>query len=66
MTLQLAASYLRSIRAGRLVATGRVVQKGRTAGHAEAEVVDLDGRLVARFSSTCLVLREEAPRAWAS
>lgn len=58
VTLQLSASYLRSIREGRLVATGRVVQKGRTAGHAEAEVVDVDGRLVARFSSTCLVLRD--------
>lgn len=58
VTLQRSATYLRSIREGRLVATGRVLQKGSTAGHAEAEVVDGEGRLVARFSSTCLVLRE--------
>lgn len=58
VTLQLSATYLRSIREGRLVATGRVLQRGRNAGHAEAEVVDGDGRLIARFSCTCLVVRE--------
>ena len=58
VTLQLSATYLRSIREGRLVATGRVLQKGRSAGHAEAEVVDGEGRLVARFSCTCLVVRD--------
>lgn len=57
VTLQLSATYLRSIREGRLVATGRVVQKGRRSGHAEAEVF-ADGRLIARFSSTCLVDRD--------
>lgn len=55
VTLQLAATYLRSIQEGRLIATGRVLQKGKAAGHAEAEVMDIEGRLVARFSCTCLV-----------
>ena len=59
VTLQLSASYLHSVKEGRLTATGRVVQRGRSAGHVEAEVVDSEGRLVARFASTCLVLREE-------
>ena len=64
VTLQLSATYLHSIREGRLVATGRVLQKGRAAGHAEAEVTDIEGRLVARFSCTCLVTREaQAPAA---
>lgn len=58
VTIQLSATYLRSIREGKLVATGRVLQQGRIAGHAEAEVTDAAGRLVARFSSTCLVTRE--------
>ena len=58
VTLQLSATYLRSIREGRLIATGRILQKGRTAGHAAAEVTDIEGRLVARFSCTCLVTRE--------
>lgn len=59
VTLQLSANFLRSIREGRLIASGRVVQKGRTAGYAEAEVVDGEGRMLARFSSTCMVLRTE-------
>lgn len=58
VTVQLAATYLRSFREGRLVARGRVLQQGRNAGRAEAEVADAEGRLVARFSSTCLVTRE--------
>lgn len=57
VTLQLSATYLRSIREGRLVARGWVVQKGQTAGQAAAEVMDVDGRLIGRFSSTCLVVR---------
>lgn len=56
-TVQLSASYLRSVREGRLVAEGRIVQRGRNVGHAEAEVLDGDGRVVARFTSTCLVTR---------
>lgn len=55
VTLQLAATYLCSIQEGRRIATGRVLQKGKAAGHAEAEVMDIEGRLVARFSCTCLV-----------
>jgi|SRR5689334_16098302 len=62
VTLQLSATYLRSILATKLIATGRALHKGQSSGHAEAEVTDADGRLIARFSCTCLVLRE----AWAS
>ena len=62
VTLQLSASYLRSVREGRLTATGRVVQRGDNAGHCEAEIVDAEGQLIARFSSTCLVLKDGA--AW--
>jgi len=56
-TLQLQASYLRSIREGLLIATGRVVHRGKTVGHTECEVVDGQNRLVARFTSVCTVLR---------
>lgn len=55
-TLQLSASYLKPVREGKLVATGRVVQRGRTAGHVEAEVADGEGRAVARFAATCAVI----------
>lgn len=56
-TLQLQASYLRSMREGRIVATGRVVHRGKSVGHAECEVVDGDGRPVARLTSVCTILR---------
>jgi uncharacterized protein (TIGR00369 family) len=56
-TLQLSASYLRPVREGRLVATGRVVYRGKAAGHLEAEVTDAEGLPIARFSSTCAVVR---------
>lgn len=57
-TLQLSASYLRPVREGLLTATGRVVHRGRSVCHAEAEAVDAEGRSVARFTSACMVTRE--------
>jgi len=59
-TLQLQASYLRAVREGRLIASGRVVYRGRTVGHTECEIVDGEGRPVARFTSVCSVLRGAA------
>jgi uncharacterized protein (TIGR00369 family) len=56
-TLQLAASYLRAVREGRLIVTARIVHKGKSVGHAEAEIVDGEGRAVARFTSVCMVIR---------
>jgi uncharacterized protein (TIGR00369 family) len=57
-TLQLNASFLRPVREGLLVATGRIVYRGRTVGHAEAEIVDGGGKTVARFTSVCAVIRK--------
>lgn len=56
-TAQLSASYLQAVREGPLTATARIVHKGRSVGHAEAEIVDGEGRAVARFTSVCMVLR---------
>jgi uncharacterized protein (TIGR00369 family) len=56
-TLQLNASFLRAVREGKLTVTARIVHKGRSVGHAEAEVVDGEGRAVARLTSVCTVLR---------
>jgi uncharacterized protein (TIGR00369 family) len=58
-TLQLQASYLRAVREAHLIATGRVVHRGRTVGHTEGEIVDGEGRPIARFTSVCSVLRGE-------
>jgi uncharacterized protein (TIGR00369 family) len=56
-TLELKINFLRPVWDGRLTATGRLVQGGRTIGLLECDVVDAAGRLVARASSTCMTLR---------
>ena len=58
-TLELKINFLKPVRAGRLVATGRVVKGGRPVGLTECDVVDDKERLVARASSTCMTLRGE-------
>jgi uncharacterized protein (TIGR00369 family) len=63
-TLELKINFLKPVRKGRLVATGRVVKGGRTVGLVECDVLDDDvlddkDQLVARASSTCMTLRGE-------
>jgi uncharacterized protein (TIGR00369 family) len=59
-TLDLTINFLRPFWTGRLTARGRVVQRGRTVGMTECDVLDQGERLIARASSTCLVLRGDA------
>ncbi|MBI4638812.1 MAG: PaaI family thioesterase [Candidatus Rokubacteria bacterium] len=58
-TLELKINFLKPVRTGRLVATGRVVKGGRTVGLVECDVLDDKEGLVARASSTCMTLRGE-------
>ena len=58
-TLELKINFLKPVRKGRLVATGRVVKGGRTVGLVECDVLDDKEQLVARASSTCMTLRGE-------
>lgn len=53
-TLELKISFLRAVRNGRLVASGRVLHRGRNIGFVESDVVDETGALIARATSTCL------------
>ena len=59
-TLEMKLNFLRPFWQGTLLAHGRVVHRGRTVGMTECDVVDREGRLIARASSTCLTLRGEA------
>jgi uncharacterized protein (TIGR00369 family) len=59
-TLELKINYLRPFWTGKLVAHGRVVSRGRSVGMTECEVLDDQGRLIAKATSTCLTLRGEA------
>ena len=59
-TLELKINYLRPFWTGTLLGRGKVVHRGKTVGMIECDVVDDQGRLIARATSTCLALRGEA------
>ena len=58
-TLELKINFLKPVWKAKLKATGRVVKRGRVIGLVECDVTDEGGSLVARASSTCMVLRGE-------
>ena len=62
-TAELKINFLRPVWKGRLVAVARVVHRGRRLGFMDCEISDQTGRLIARASSTCMVLAQPlAPR----
>jgi uncharacterized protein (TIGR00369 family) len=62
-TLELKINFLKPVWSGRLTAVGRVVKGGRTVGLTECDITDDKERLVARATSTCMTLRDEAAAA---
>ena len=40
-------------------AEGRIVNRGKNVGYVECDVTDQDGKLIAKATSTCVVLRGE-------
>jgi len=56
-SVDLIVKFLRPVNAesGRLRAVGKVIQRGRRTALAEAQVVDVQGRLVAHATSTCMI-----------
>ena len=57
-TIELKINFLRPVVSGRVRAIGRVVQMRQTLLFGEADVLDEQGRLVARASSTCMPVPE--------
>ena len=55
-TLELKINFLRPVLESILKAKARVTFRGKTVGLIECDVTDANGRLMARASSTCLVL----------
>jgi uncharacterized protein (TIGR00369 family) len=58
-TLELKINFLRPVWKDTLRAVGKVVKRGKSVGMVECDVTDSKGVLVARASSTCMVLRGE-------
>jgi uncharacterized protein (TIGR00369 family) len=56
-TLELKINFLKPVQNARLRASSRVVKRGQTIGLVECDVTDEQQQLVARASSTCMVLR---------
>ena len=61
-TLELKINFLRPVWKEKLRAVGKVVKRGRVVGMVECDVTNADGALVARSSSTCMILRGEMAR----
>lgn len=55
-TLELRINFFKPVWEGRLLANASVVRRTRKVAYAEAEIVDKNGSVVAKLSSTCLVL----------
>lgn len=55
VTLDLVTHYLRPVRESRLIASARVVRRGRSSAYLECDVLDGDENLVARVASTCMI-----------
>jgi uncharacterized protein (TIGR00369 family) len=58
-TLELKINFLRPAWKEKLRAVGKVVKRGRVVGLVECDVTNAEGALIARSSSTCMVLRGE-------
>jgi uncharacterized protein (TIGR00369 family) len=58
-TLELKINFLRPVWNAKLRAQAKMVRAGKVVGLVECDIVDEQGRLVARASSTCMTLRAE-------
>ena len=58
-TMSLSITFFRPVWQARLRAEAHVVNRGRNVGYLECDVKNQDGRLIAKATSTCCVLRGE-------
>jgi uncharacterized protein (TIGR00369 family) len=58
-TIDLTTNFFRPVWTANLRAAAHVVTRGRTVGYIECEIVSDGGKLIAKASSTCFVLRGE-------
>jgi uncharacterized protein (TIGR00369 family) len=57
-TIELKINFIRPVVSGKIRAVGRVVEMKQTLLFGEADVLDEQGRVVARASSTCMPVPE--------
>ena len=56
-TVELKINFFRPVWQAQLRAEGTVVRRGQTIGYLECTITDEENRLIAKASSTCMVLR---------
>jgi uncharacterized protein (TIGR00369 family) len=56
-TVDLQIHFFRPVRNGQLRSEAHVVERGKTIGYIECGITDEGGKLVAKASSTCMILR---------
>jgi uncharacterized protein (TIGR00369 family) len=61
-TMDLHIHFFRPVWNGQLRAEARVIQRGKTTGYIECDVQDENRKLVAKASSRCIVLRDDAAK----
>jgi uncharacterized protein (TIGR00369 family) len=61
-TVELRINFFRPVWQAELRAEARVIQRSKNVGYIECDVTDEKGKLVAKASCTCLVLRGEAAK----
>lgn len=63
-TIELKINFLRPARTGKLTAVANVLHRGRSTGLVECMVTDEAGKLVAKASSTCMVVKDDRAQVW--
>jgi uncharacterized protein (TIGR00369 family) len=58
-TIELKTNFFRPVWVAELKAEGTVLRRGRTVGYVECNITDEQNRLIAKATSTCMVLRGE-------
>ncbi len=54
-TVDLRINYLKPVTTGKLIATSKIIKRGKRLGYVECEIVNEQGKLVAKASSTCII-----------
>jgi uncharacterized protein (TIGR00369 family) len=58
-SIDLRITFLRPVREGKLTASSKIVKRGKRLGYMECEIWNEKKKLVAKASSTCMVLQKE-------
>jgi len=61
VTVEMKTTFFRPARPGSLRALGRVIHRGKTLMHTEADLLDDDGALIARATATFRIVRTRQP-----